>query len=82
MAKRTPEEIAEMIEALEEDRKVLPEFSRFGDPNWKIIDAELAFLKTGCGIRLTPEIGVDGAAEVDLLIEWLEGRLSWSEFWK
>jgi len=80
MAKRTPEEIAEMIEALEEDRKVLPEFSTFGDPNWKIIDAELAVLRTGK--RAAPEIGVDGAAEVDLLIEWLEGNISWSEFWK
>jgi hypothetical protein len=80
MPKRTPEEIAEMIAALEEDRRVLPEFSRFGDPNWKIIDAELAVLRTGK--HAAPDIGVDGAAEVDLLIEWLEGNISWSEFWK
>lgn len=78
--RRTPEEIAEMIEALDEDRKTLPEFSRFGDPNWKIIDAQLAILRGGP--RTAPEIGIDGAAEVDLLLDWLELRIGWAEFWK
>lgn len=45
MQKRTEEEIKRQIEGLEKMKTTLPHFSKFGDDNWKKIDAQVAVLK-------------------------------------
>ena len=42
---RTKKEIKEKIKEVSEERKTIREFSVFGDPNWKTMDAELEILK-------------------------------------
>jgi len=44
MKTKTQEEINRMKEALGRQRDALPERSKFGDPNWEIIDAQLEVL--------------------------------------
>jgi len=41
---KTKERIEEVIEALDEQRGTLPEFSTFGDNNWIPLDAQLEIL--------------------------------------
>jgi hypothetical protein len=41
---RTQEEIKRQIEGLENEKKVLPEYSKFGDPNHAIIDAQISII--------------------------------------
>lgn len=43
--KRTEQEIKRQIEGLENEKKKLPEFSKFGDANWEKIDAQILVLK-------------------------------------
>jgi hypothetical protein len=43
--KRTPEEIARQIAGLKKEKETLPEFSNFGDENWKKTDAMLDVLE-------------------------------------
>ena len=42
---RTKTEIDQQIAGLEKREKTLPEYSNFGDPNWKAIDAQIKILK-------------------------------------
>lgn len=42
---RTQEQIQKQIEGLLEDRKRLPEYSAFGDPNHACIDVQISILK-------------------------------------
>ena len=42
---RTPEETQKQIDGLESMKKWLPEFSFFGDNNWKTIDDQISILK-------------------------------------
>jgi hypothetical protein len=43
--KRTPDEIAAQIAGLKKEKERIPEFSSFGDKNWKKIDAQIAVLE-------------------------------------
>jgi hypothetical protein len=41
----TEDEVEKAIESLKNDRKTIPEFSMFGDPNWQQIDAQIEILR-------------------------------------
>ena len=43
--KTTPEEIARQIAGLKKEKETLPEFSFFGDSNWKKTDAVIEVLE-------------------------------------
>lgn len=43
--KRSKEEIQKQIDGLKRDKEKLPEYSKFGDPNWQMIDAQLSILE-------------------------------------
>ena len=41
----TENEVRKCIELLEADRRDIPEYSFFGDPNWKVLDAQIEILE-------------------------------------
>ena len=41
----TEDEVKQAIEQLKADRKKVPEYSYFGDPNWQMIDAQIEILQ-------------------------------------
>lgn len=43
--RKTNEEIKKQIEDLKKERETIPEFSAFGDANWKGIDGQVAVLE-------------------------------------
>lgn len=43
---RTKEEIQRQVEGLTQMKTWLPEYSAFGDPNHKVIDAQISILKS------------------------------------
>lgn len=82
---RTHEEKKEVIEALEAQKKILPEYSGFGTPNHKIADAQIQVISQDMDDEeITKEWGEEydeeglpndvaiGAMEV---YNWLEGEL-------
>lgn len=43
MKKRTQDEVARQIDGLKKQKEALPEYSKFGDPNWEKIDAQIRY---------------------------------------
>ena len=41
----TEDEIKNCITLLKKDREEIPEYSFFGDPNWKVLDAQIEILQ-------------------------------------
>ena len=78
MAKRTEQEIAVQIAALKLERATLPERSKFGGENWKMIDAKVAILEDRFDEDLTAEESMDeygdeGISDLQLCEDWLHG---------
>ncbi len=42
---RTEEEVKRQVEGLQKQRAKLPEFSGFGNPNWRAIDAQILIVQ-------------------------------------
>ena len=42
---RNKKEIEKVIEELKKERRTLPPYSKFGDPNWEIIDTQVNILE-------------------------------------
>lgn len=84
---RSNEEKTEMATRLQAERASLPEFSIFGDNNWKSIDGQLAVLAGTSTYRSADDayadelrLGRDGAYEIVRIFEWLNDDISTSEF--
>jgi len=45
----TDEELDSLITVLESEREHIPEYSAFGDPNWKIFDAQIELCRWAKG---------------------------------
>lgn len=68
---RTHEEINQQIEGLLEMKKTLPEYSFFGDNNWKSIDIQVDVLKGNISSNdITDDDFYNSAVDAE---NWLDG---------
>ncbi len=78
MATRTQHEINVQIKALQLERASLPERSRFGNNNWKMIDHKIEILQGKFEYDLTSEeaeeeFDEEDLSELQLTEDWLNG---------
>lgn len=75
MKTRTQEEIDRQIAGIQREKARNPEFTTFGDPNWKAFDAMIAILKREKTIEdIYEEIG---EGESDYILEYVQSADTW-----
>ena len=78
---KAKEEIKAEIEKLKQLKNELPEYSKFGTPNWKVIDAQI-FVLTNPGVITQDDIwdryehlGDEAMSEILAAIDFIEGNI-------
>lgn len=79
LLKRSQEEINQKIVKLQKERSEIAAFSVFGDPNWKIIDAQISVLKGEITdedeiFDMENELGETNIGSVLDALQWLDGE--------
>lgn len=75
---KTAEEIQAMIAKLEASKKDCPEYSLFGDNNWKSIDEVIAVLRgeyVDADEIYDNEDDFEDASQMVLALEWMDGEV-------